>query len=167
MHQMRHVVETVFRPCEHPAHFRGNRMKAYITAITICLIASNAHAVPTGCFITDTSSYCYNGSFFASDCDQLNMTSYYFGTYVASMCGYVNALESVASGAASSLNQCNNDFNVIVSQRDACVTDKNTCVALATSIEKNRQDWIAYARGREEVIKKMQRACGAKCRKIK
>ena len=142
-------------------------MKKLILALLLTALAPNAHAVPTGCFVTDTSSYCYNGSFFASDCDQWNMTSYYFGPYVSSMCGYVNALESVNTGAIASLNQCNNDFNVIASQRDTCVTDKNTCVALAASIEKNRQEWVAYARGREAVIKKMQRACGAKCRRIK
>jgi len=142
--------------------------KPLLTVLALAsLLAPNAHAVPTGCFVTDTSSYCYNGPFFASDCDQWNMTPYYFGNYVSSMCGYVNALESAATGVAASLNQCNNESNFIASQRDTCVTDKNTCVALAASIEKNRQEWVAYARGREEVIKKMQRACGAKCRRIK
>jgi hypothetical protein len=123
--------------------------------------------VPTGCFITDSASSCYNLSFYASDCDQWNMTSYYFGTYVASMCGYVNSLESIAKVTASSLDQCKVDTNTIAFQRDSYLNERNTCLVVAAGVDKNRQEWIAYAKGRDAMIKKLQRACGAKCRKIK
>ena len=142
-------------------------MQKQLFALFAFILTTNAHAVPAGCFVTDTSTYCYTGSFLASDCDQWNMTSYYFGTYVSSMCSYVNTVEAFALGTASSLDKCNADFKTVVSQRDTCANEKNTCVALAADIEKNRQEWIAYAQGRDAVIKKMQKACGAKCRRIK
>jgi hypothetical protein len=135
-------------------------MKKLTLTLLLTTLSTTAHAVPVGCFMTDTSSYCYPLSFSASDCDQWNMTSYYFGNYISSMCGYVNTLETVAITSASSLDKCNSDFGVVVGQRD-------TCVALAANIEKNRQEWVTYARGRDAVIKKLQRACGSKCRRIK
>ncbi len=129
--------------------------------------ASRAHAVPTGCFMTDYGTSCYTGYFLASDCNQINMTSYYFGNYIYSMCSYVNSIEGSLSTADASLRQCNSDFSVVVSQRDTLANDKSACISAAATIDKNRQEWIAYARGREALVKKLQRACGAKCRRIK
>ena len=49
-------------------------MKKVLLGLLSCMVASTAYAVPTGCFKQDYSGFCYSGSFFASDCDQWNMT---------------------------------------------------------------------------------------------
>jgi hypothetical protein len=142
-------------------------MKKRIIALALSLMASNAYAVPTGCFYTDNSSYCYSGQFLASDCDQWNMTSYYFGNYVSSMCSYINATESTLYVRTVALDSCNADFNTAVAQRNALSADKAACLTTAASIESNRQQWIAYAGKRDALITKLYRACGSKCRRIR
>ena len=146
---------------------RLSTIKKTILALTTLTLSTNAQAVPTGCFTTDYGSSCYGGMFLVSDCYQWNMTSYYFGNYISSMCSYVNSIEGSLSTADASLRQCNSDFSVVVSQRDTLANDKSACISAAATIDKNRQEWITYARGREALVKKLQRACGAKCRRIK
>jgi hypothetical protein len=142
-------------------------MKKTFTSLAIALIASNAHAVPTGCFVTDGTNFCYAGSFLASDCDQWNMTPFNFGNYVASMCSYVNSTENLFSVCDTTLKSCDSAFNAALARQSACVADKNTCEAMAAGIERNRQEWIAYANGRNLLLKKLYKACGSKCRRIK
>jgi hypothetical protein len=149
-------------------------MKKILLGLVSCLVASTAHAVPTGCFITDYSSYCYGGSFSASDCDQWNMTSYNFGSYIYSMCSYVNSAEASNSYLTNEINSCNSDFNVVVNQRDAAASARdsylgqlNSCIASGNSTEANRQLWVAYANKRDALVKRLYRACGAKCKKVK
>jgi len=142
-------------------------MKARITAFVICLITSSAHAVPNGCFITEYGSSCYAGQFLVSDCDQWNMTSYYFGNYVSSMCSYVNATERSLASCEVGYESCVANFNTAIAQRNAYAADKDSCLATAASIEANRQQWIAYAGKRNTLVTKLYKACGSKCRKIK
>ena len=184
-------------------------MKSRIFAVVLSFVALKAHAVPTGCFMDTFSGFCYPGQFLAADCDQWNMTPYYFGNYVASMCSYVNVQESAFSNCAVGRDACNAALNATIAQRDSCnvdfkdvvaiadacfeqrdscidrrnscdtafnsaiaqrdayAADKNACAANAAAIEGNRQQWIAYANGRNDLIKRLYRACGAKCRRIK
>ena len=146
---------------------RVNLIKRLFLIVLVLTGASRAHAVPPGCFITEYGTSCYTGYFLASDCNQLNMTSYYFGNYISSMCGYVNSIEASLLSSDAAVRQCNSDFSVVVAQRDTCSNDKSACISAAANIDNNRQEWIAYARGREALVKKLQRACGAKCRRIK
>jgi hypothetical protein len=127
--------------------------RVIISLVSLVLSTSGAHAVPTGCFVADGSGYCYSGYFSGSDCDQLNMTSYFFGNYVSSMCQYVNTAEGFITACAQELSSCD--------------SNKNACLATAAAIEQNRQEWMAYAQRRDALIKRLNKACGSKCRRIK
>jgi hypothetical protein len=81
------------------------------------------------------------------------MTSYNFGYYINSMCDYVNSIESTSAA-------CINTLAAVATQRD-------TATALVASTEQNRQEWIAYAGTRDKLIKKLYKACGSKCRRLK
>ena len=128
-------------------------MKKLVVVLLLVSLSRVAYAVPTGCFKSDYMVSCYYGYFYASDCDQYNMSSYNFGTYINSMCDYVNSVES--TGAA-----CINTLATVATQRD-------NATALATSTDQNRQEWIAYAGTRDKLIKKLYKACGSKCKRIK
>jgi hypothetical protein len=133
-----------------------------------------AHAVPTGCFVTTYGTSCYYGSFYASDCDQYNMSSYNFGPYINSMCYYVNAIESASA-------TCDAALGTVMNQRDAAQSSGATCLNTLSSVatqrdnanaqyaatEKNRREWVAYAGKRDKLIKKLYKACGTQCRRIK
>jgi hypothetical protein len=142
-------------------------MKASIFGLVAAFFAVNAHAVPTGCFVADYANYCHTGVFRAGDCDQWNMTSYNFGSYVSSMCGYVNSLEGSLSSANSQRDVCTAAFAVAVTQRDSCAGDRDTCLNVAAGLESSRQQLIAYAGKRNTLINKLYKACGSKCRRIK
>lgn len=139
---------------------RLSTIKKTILALTTLTLSTTAQAVPTGCFTTDYGSSCYGGMFLVSDCHQWNMTSYYFGNYIWSMCNQMKAYEGVISIKEDSLKKCDYDFSVVVAQRDSFIVQ-------AATIEKNRQEWMTYAKGRDSLIKKLQRACGSKCKRIK
>ena len=90
------------------------------------------------------------------------------------MCSYVNAVEFQRDGVQSTLNTCNNAFDTAISQRNACIDARdsylgqlNSCLAAGNSTEANRQLWISYAKKRDALVKKLYRACGAKCKKVK
>jgi hypothetical protein len=149
-------------------------MKKILLGFMSCMVASTAHAVPTGCFMGTYDSYCYSGYFYASDCDQWNMTSYNFGSYIYSMCSYVNSAEASNAYLTAEVSSCNNDFNVVVNQRDACASARdsylgqlNSCLAAGNSTEANRQLWISYSKKRDVLVKKLYKACGAKCKRVK
>jgi len=127
--------------------------RVVVSLVGLILSASSAYAVPTGCFLADGSGYCYSGYFYSSDCDQANMSSYFFGNYISSMCQYVNGAEAVVISCTQDLNACN--------------SNKNLCLATAAAIEQNRQEWMAYAQRRDALIKRLNKACGSKCRRIK
>lgn len=105
-----------------------------------------AHAVPAGCFITDYDNYCYTGYFSASDCNQFNMNSRTFGSYISSMCTYVNNTENLASLA---------------------IIDRDKYAQIAVATEANRQGWIAFSANQANLIKRLRKKCGSKCKKIK
>jgi len=88
------------------------------------------------------------------------MTSYNFGNYVYSMCSYVNDVESWYGTCANTLNACQADLVTALSQR-------NNYASVADSTEKNRQEWIAYSTSQAKLIKKLYKACGTKCKRIK
>jgi hypothetical protein len=119
-----------------------------------------AYAVPTGCFITDYSSSCYTGYFLSSDCDQYNMSYYNFGSYISSMCTYVNSIESSNVSCAGTLSVCRDTLTTVVSQRDDATN-------LFVAAEQNRQEWVAYAGKRDKLIARLYKACGSKCKRIK
>ena len=149
-------------------------MKKLVVVLLLVSLSRVAYAVPTGCFKSDYMVSCYYGYFYASDCDQYNMSSYNFGTYINSMCDYVNSVES--TGAA-----CIDTLAAVVAQRDtaqstgatclntlaAVATQRDKAAALVASTDQNRQEWIAYAGGRDKLIKKLYKACGSKCKRIK
>ena len=148
--------------------------KIYLLVLSIFSAANAGHTVPEGCFATYDGGGCYGGYFFASDCDQYNMTSYNFGSYLYSACSYINSTESLLgtcigdlSNSNNNLNTCIGAFNVVVTQRDSCLADKSNCAAAAVGIEQNRQEWIAYSNARSALIKKLYKVCGKKCKKIK
>ena len=150
------------------------KCRIYQIALGVFSLVTTAHAVPEGCFVPDGSSYCYGGSFSASDCDQYNMTAYGFGVYMSSACSYINTAEALLglcsndlTTCSNNLNTCTSAFNAAIDQRDSCLADKTSCVAAAASIEVNRQQWIAYSNARNALIKKLYRVCGKKCKKIK
>jgi hypothetical protein len=128
-------------------------MKKLVAIVLLVSLSRTAYAVPTGCFVTTYGTSCYFGYFYSSDCNQYNMSSSNFGTYINSMCDYVNSVES--TGAA-----CINTLAAVATQRD-------TATALVASTEQNRQEWIAYAGTRDKLIKKLYKACGSKCRRLK
>lgn len=142
-------------------------MKKTVITLSTMFVCATAHAVPTGCFVTDTDNYCYAGSFSYSDCDQWDMSAYYFGNYISSMCNYVNSTESLAITLSNSLDSCNRDFNTVVAQRNVCLSEKGLCLNLSAQVEANRQEWVGYAQKRDALIKKLYRACGTKCKRIK
>jgi hypothetical protein len=121
--------------------------------ILLGMFPLSAQAVPTGCFVEDGTAYCSSRYFYASDCDQFNMTSYWFGNYINGMCSYVNTVESDNAAYAAALS-------VAIGQRDACLS-------ASAATEKNRQEWIAYANYQVALVKKAKKVCGAKCRRIK
>jgi hypothetical protein len=128
-------------------------MKKIVLTLLLVSLSRTAYAVPTGCFVTTYGTSCYFGYFYSSDCDQVNMTSYNFGYYINSMCDYVNSIESTSAA-------CINTLAAVATQRD-------TATALVASTEQNRQEWIAYAGTRDKLIKKLYKACGSKCRRLK
>ncbi len=135
-------------------------MKRFLVLCACIFYFPRAYAVPTGCFSTDYSTSCYYGLFMASDCDQWNMTSYYFGNYISSMCSYVNTNESLLASCSVMLSSCRADVATVINQR-------NSCASIADSNEKNRQEWIAYSGRQGKLIKRLYKACGAKCKRIK
>ena len=128
-------------------------MKKLVAIVLLVSLSRTAYAVPTGCFFTTYGTSCYFGYFYSSDCNQYNMSSINFGTYINSMCDYVNSVES--TGAA-----CINTLATVAAQRD-------TATALVVSTDQNRQEWIAYAGTRDKLVKKLYKACGSKCKRIK
>ncbi len=155
-------------------------MKKLVAMVLLVSLSRAAHAVPTGCFITTYGTSCYYGSFYASDCDQYNMSSYNFGPYINSMCYYVNSIESASATCSDTLDMCNDTLATVVTQRDSAQSSGATCLntlssvatqrdnanALYAATEKNRREWVAYAGKRDKLIKKLYKACGAKCRRI-
>ncbi len=146
--------------CNMFACWSVNAMKRFLLVCTWMFYLQSAHAVPTGCFYADYGSSCYTGSFMASDCDQWNMTPYYFGNYISSMCSYVNSTESLVTSCSLLLGSCQSDVTTLINQRD-------NCTSVANSNEKNRQEWIAYSAKQGKLIKRLYKACGAKCKRIK
>ncbi len=135
-------------------------MKKVVLAVVILLTTQTAYAVPKGCFITDTDVNCYYGYFFSSDCKQYNMTSYNFGSYIDSMCNYVNTVEASNVSCDYTLTLCKDTVTAVATERD-------NATALYGTSEQNRQQWIAYAGKRDKLIAKLYKACGSKCRRIK
>jgi hypothetical protein len=149
-------------------------MRKVLLGLLSCMVASSAHAVPTGCFKQDYSGFCYSGYFYPSDCNQWNMTSYNFGNYISSMCSYINSAETANATLSSALSSCEDTAIIAMGQRDACTSARdsylnqlNSCITAGTSIEADRKLWISYAKKRDALVKKLYRACGAKCKKIK
>lgn len=139
-----------------PCRIRQQR-KHWRLGFVLLLFASAlpAYAVPSGCFVED-SSYtrsCSYWNFWASDCDQVNMSSYWFGSYISGMCSYVNTLEADYGSLSAA-------YAEMVSQRDGWLST-------AGAIEAARQQWVAYSTYQTALIKKLKRACGTKCKKIK
>ena len=156
-------------------------MKKLVAIVLLVSLSRTAYAVPTGCYVTTYGTSCYYGYFYSSDCDQYNMSSYNFGAYINSMCDYVNSIESTNA-------TCINTVATVVAQRDTAVAQRdtaestgatclNTLAAVATqrdnasalvaSTEQNRREWITYAGTRDKLIKKLYKACGSKCKRIK
>ena len=149
-------------------------MKKIVFVLVLVFLSRAAYAVPTGCFITTYGSSCYSGYFSSYDCEQYNMTSYNFGSYVKSMCDYVNSVESVGA-------TCLNTLSTVIAQRDSAQSTGATCVstltdvatqrdnanALVATTEQSRQQRIAYAGSRDKLIKRLYKACGSKCKRLK
>lgn len=160
--QVRQVFELVLRG----RYVRGvvlrgvTCMRKIVVVFLFVLLPRTAKAVPTGCFYTDYGTSCYSSYFLSADCDQWNMTSYNFGNYVKSMCDYVNSIESTNSSYVSTIVQCRDALVTVATQRD-------NADALVAATEQNRQEWIGYAGKRDKLIKRLYKACGSKCKRIK
>ena len=128
-------------------------MKKIVLALLVGFLSRGAYAVPKGCFIAEYETSCHSAYFSSYDCDQYNMSSYNFGLYMKSMCDYVNSVES--TGAT-----CLNTLSAVATQRD-------NANARYAATEKNRQEWVAYSGTQNKLIKKLYKACGTKCRRIK
>lgn len=142
-------------------------MKKIVLALLVGFMSRGAYAVPKGCFIAEYETSCHSAYFSSYDCDQYNMSSYYFGYYIKSMCDYVNSVESTSA-------TCQNVLSVVVAQRDSAnaslvTTQQNLATTeqnLATT-QQNLNEWVRFAGTQNKLIKKLYKACGTKCRRIK
>jgi len=128
-------------------------MKKIALLVLLVSLSRGAYAVPTGCFKMDYMTSCYFGYFSPSDCDQYNMSYISFGSYINSMCSYVNSVESENATYVSALTN-------VLAQRDGANARQATT-------EQERDQWEAYAGSRDKLIKKLRKACGSKCKRIK
>jgi hypothetical protein len=138
-----------------------------ILLLLMLMVPLNAIAVPAGCFVADGDYYCYPLSFQSTDCDQYNMTAYNFGNYINSMCSHVNSIEL-------SLSNCNVDFFNALNLFALADSKRTQCLSELTANESNRQEWVAYGQAlsgqnkkQTSLIKKLRKACGTRCKKIK
>lgn len=126
-----------------------------ILSFFVCTTANAQVYYPGyGCFVvqgTSGSGICAVGTITCSSDYNLNVA--YFGQPVAGLCAqvwdyYGSATEcnTLLNQGNASLTECSNRFNVT---------------------EANRQEWIKYGTAQAALVKKLRRACGTKCKKIK
>lgn len=148
-------------------------MKKLLLGLMLVPAVSFAY-LPTGCYVQDGSSFCYSLSFLATDCDQANMNSFNYGSYISSACSYVNFVEGQFLSCSDTLLACDKGFTDTKAQRDDCVIKYSNLSSEYISLESNRQEWIAFSNSQKAtlgknaaLVKKLRKACGTKCKKIK
>jgi hypothetical protein len=126
---------------------------------SISFVSSAFAYLPDGCYATDATGNCWEVFFTPSDCDQY-MTFASVGIYMTSACQYVNDRENAVA-------DWNAAFNIAIQQRDynyngwaQCTTSLNTATATAFNVDNALKAQIA-------LVKKLRKACGSKCKRIR
>lgn len=134
-------------------------MRAIALLLSFLIFVSNVKAeqIPDGCYVAfNNPGFCYespSGFYEWSAFGDKNNTNLKYG-YAA------GAIILRAKELDSTLNICNSDYNTLLAERNSIASQNSTCIAdynnLVTPYNKNLA-----------LIKKLRKACGSKCKKIK
>lgn len=138
-------------------------MKKLLFVLLFAPTIAAAQGLPSGCYGTYADNpwmYCYNGTTTPNYTLNYSDWAYYYGYQMADRMleaeGYlVRALscEQDLNINATSLNSCNSAYNAMTANRDAWYNSYNSTAA---SLSKANS-----------LVKKLRKACGSKCKKIK
>lgn len=127
--------------------------------LALCMLPSIAAAeyMPRGCYVAfDNPDYCWQPRDgvvqWLTGPDRSNQ-GYLYGGAVETIIYHAYKLNLDVTAAVNEQNACIDDYNALYAQNTSCVDQYN---ALVTPYNKNLA-----------LIKKLRRACGVKCKKIK
>ena len=130
-------------------------MKKLILALTLIPSVAMADILPAGCYVQNLgrTNPCWEPLFSVQWSPSLASTNFHYGTAMANV-----MRESI--GFAADFNQCLADRNYAVNQYNLLATDYN--------IALDDKDFLLQAYGKMSTYaKKLKKACGVKCKKIK
>jgi hypothetical protein len=125
----------------------GDHMKKILlTALLLVPASSFAQTSPPGgCFIEPGGfPFCSSGDILCGDGGFNNEA--YFGHSVGELCDRYNYMRELKAGVQAQLDQCT-----------AANTQSNNVL----------QEWVAYGKYQAKLAKRLKKACGAACKKIK
>jgi hypothetical protein len=136
-------------------------MKKFACLLIIFFSYNNSSLayIPDGCYGTDPYGYCWNVSFSASDCDGYNPSSR-VGIFMSTACQYVNDVEQIA------VNNYNS-YLTAADQRDYCYNGWTQCTNSLNSATSTALSLDKSVKSQAALIKKLRKACGSKCKRIR
>lgn len=131
-----------------------------------------AEAIPAGCYVADyyRTNNCwvpFDGKTSYKTFNNYSDSDFYYGGAVSSI---VISAQTYSNANSSCINDYNNlvtDKNNLASQYNALSSRLDASLNTSSVNEANRQEWIVYGNAQAALVKKLKKACGAKCSKIK
>jgi len=128
-------------------------MKIVVSSVLVSVfVASSALGQQVGCFVNFSSpTQCDEDEIACGENVTENLGKY--GYPIAFLCTSANRAARAAQDA--------------VSLQQVCTNYLRECQTAYNNTEWNREQWVAYSNYQAGVIKKLVRACGSKCKRIR